>query len=80
MEKILSEEPARELSSREIAKVLGGLLGGLANFCKPEDIKAAITFTYKNIDVYTEWFNKLKSAEVKGFEQTILNEFNERTK
>lgn len=41
---ILDARPARELTSREVAKLLGGTLGSLAGLARPETIDAAIRF------------------------------------
>lgn len=38
----LDPRPARALTSREIAKVLGGAIGGLLGFCDEEQIRQAV--------------------------------------
>lgn len=38
----LDPRPARALTSREIAKVLGGAIGGLLGFCNAEDVRYAV--------------------------------------
>lgn len=38
----LDPRPARALTSREIAKVLGGAIGGLLNFCELEQVRQAV--------------------------------------
>jgi hypothetical protein len=38
----LDPRPARALTSREIAKVLGGTIGGLLGFCAEEDVRSAV--------------------------------------
>lgn len=43
-DKILDTRPARELTSRECAKIIGSLLSGLAGMAKPEAIFAALDF------------------------------------
>jgi len=43
-EKLLDPRPARELTSREAAKLLGGTVGALATLCPPETIMAALNF------------------------------------
>lgn len=43
-DKKLDERTARELTSREAAKLLGGFLGGLAGMAPPEAIFAALDF------------------------------------
>ncbi len=42
--KKLDPRPARELTSREVSKILGGMLGGLANLAPPETLFAALDF------------------------------------
>jgi hypothetical protein len=56
MRRTLSTEPARELTSREIAKIVGGLLGALATWCKPHDIGRVIDHLHENKDVYLGQF------------------------
>jgi hypothetical protein len=40
----LDPEPARQLSSRECAKILGGTLGCLMTMAPAEDVKAAVAW------------------------------------
>jgi hypothetical protein len=42
MKKTLDPRPARQLTSRECAKILGGVIGGLIDTAKPEDVRAAV--------------------------------------
>lgn len=60
MKKILSVEPNRPLSSREIATILGGVIGCLSTFCEKKEIDAALEF----IHVYKDRY--LKISEVLG--------------
>jgi len=60
MKKLLSETPNRPLSSREIATILGGVIGCLATFCETKEIGAALEFIYIHKDRY------LKLSEVLG--------------
>jgi hypothetical protein len=51
MEHHLSAQPARLLTSREIAKVLCGFVGTLAGeMASPEDVRAAVVFLGDHID------------------------------
>lgn len=40
----LDPRPARQLTSREVAKLLGGSLGSLAGLCPPDVLREAIAF------------------------------------
>lgn len=51
---ILSPQPARPLTSREIARILSGLLGGLAAWCSPTEIVAALDHLHENRAYYLE--------------------------
>jgi len=48
----LNTEPARPLTSREIAKVLAGVLGTLAGWCDPADIETAMNHFYTHAEAY----------------------------
>ena len=52
MGKHLDPRPARELTSREVAKLLGGLLGGLADaeWIPIETLKSALAFWVENVE------------------------------
>lgn len=51
MEHHLSPQPARLLTSREVAKILCGFVGSLAGeMASPEDVKAAVDFLDEHID------------------------------
>ncbi len=41
---MLDPRPARQLTSREVAKLLGGHLGSLAGLCPPDVLRAAVNF------------------------------------
>lgn len=40
----LDTRPVRPLTSRELASVLGGLLGGVLEWCEPDAVAAALRF------------------------------------
>jgi len=48
----LDKRPNRPLTSREIASILGGLIGSMGSFCRREDIVSAIEFLYENRTKY----------------------------
>lgn len=50
----IDRKPARPLTSREIAKIVSGLLGGLAGWCDPDDIAAAIEHFHENRELYLQ--------------------------
>lgn len=67
---ILDARPARELTSREVAKLLGGHLGSLAGLARPETIEAAIQFytDEKYRAKHREFFDGLwRQAVAQGF-------------
>lgn len=51
-EKNLTEESARPLNSREIAKIISAVLGGFVSWCDPEEIMAAIDHIHANREGY----------------------------
>lgn len=55
----LSTEPARPLTSREIAKIISGTLGGLAAWCSPDELLAAIDHLHEHrayyLKVWRSW-------------------------
>ena len=68
----LSRDPARPLTSREIAKAVSGLLGGLAAWCDPEEIDRAMEHFQQNRALYLgTWreVNKQAAAAAKGWTQ-----------
>lgn len=67
-EKFLDDRPARELTSREVAKLLGGFLGGAAGCARPERLKAALDFyaSDQNKDAHRQlWEEIWKEAVIK---------------
>lgn len=66
MKRILDERPARPLTSREINKVLGGVVGSLAEWCEREDIWAALEFFLAHKDEYNTMFDMIQSGGSKS--------------
>lgn len=60
--RFLNPEPARPLTSREIAKLLGSILCGLSGYCEVKNIVAAIEFTYHYREEYRKQFDALKQT------------------
>lgn len=48
----LDTRPAKPLTSREIAKVIASVCGGLAQWCDPADIEAAFGHFHQHADTY----------------------------
>lgn len=59
--KHLSPEPARALTSREIAKVISGNLGSFLGWCDPDDIRTAVEHIAANIDNYYSFWKQQDS-------------------
>lgn len=59
----LDAQPARPLSSREIAKLLSTILGGLASngWCKPDDIIDAIDHIAEYREQYLAILKSMRS-------------------
>ncbi len=54
-DRILSVEPARELTSREVAKIVCSLIGGFAQWIPKETVRSALLFCVKHLDrIYDE--------------------------
>jgi hypothetical protein len=64
MLKPLSKEPARRLTDREVAKVLGGLLGGLCDMSSVDDVKNAVEWWAKTDEAW-EMFRQMHGGEAK---------------
>jgi hypothetical protein len=60
----LDSRPARPLTSREIAKVLATVCGGLAGWCDPDDIVDALEHFHQNAEQYREMFKASAKAAV----------------
>ncbi len=56
----LHPDPARPLTSREIAKMVSSLLGGLAEYCEVDEIMDALDHFTENRKVYKETFETIK--------------------
>jgi hypothetical protein len=54
--KKLSAEPARKLTSRELAKIFSGLIGSLAAWNDVDDVLAAIDHIGENRTIYKKQF------------------------
>lgn len=52
----LNKEPARALTSREIAKVVGAVLGGFVSWCGSEPVIAALEHLVENQQGYIDEF------------------------
>lgn len=48
----LDPRPARALTSREIAKMIMGLLGGLAQFCEIGEMRRAVSWISETEDAW----------------------------
>lgn len=55
----LDSEPARPLSSREIAKIVSGILGTLAEFCEPSDICDAMAHFHDHAQTYEKAWREI---------------------
>ena len=53
-DKMLDPRPVAPLTSREIAKLIGGMIGTLGSWCDWKEIRAAIEFTAANLDAYEQ--------------------------
>lgn len=62
----LNPEPARPLKSREIAKILGSVLGGLAEWCDIEELEAAIDHFSENKESYKDMVQFVKLINQKA--------------
>ncbi|HYX22395.1 MAG TPA: hypothetical protein VFA98_16245 [Thermoanaerobaculia bacterium] len=60
--KPLSKEPARKLNDREVAKILGGLLGGLCDMASVEDVKNAVEWWASEDDAW-EMFREMHKRQ-----------------
>lgn len=64
----LHAAPARPLTSREIAKIISGLVGSLAQWCEPAEIEAAFAHFHEHAERYSEAWRVVhrtaKSADV----------------
>lgn len=49
---MLHPDSARPLTSREIAKIVSSLLGGLAEFCEPSEICDAMAHFHDHAQAY----------------------------
>lgn len=50
----LDKNPARTLTSREIAKVVGSILGGMADWCDPKEIMDAVNHFHEHREKYKD--------------------------
>lgn len=64
MERILDTRPNRPLTSREIATVICGTLGGFASFCDPKEIEAAIRFVYTHRERFLKFGEAFNTTEL----------------
>jgi len=55
----LNTEAARPLTSREIAKILSSVLGGLAEWCEPLEIMRALRHFDEHEETYIRAFIKI---------------------
>ena len=62
MKRHLSHMPSEHLNSRQIAKILTSVMGGLAGWNHLEDLAAAIDFIYENKAGLLEFFAATKPA------------------
>lgn len=58
----LSPDPARPLTSREIAKIISGVVGSLAEWCDPAEIEKAFEHFHENADLYREVWRRVRDA------------------
>lgn len=59
----LDPNPARtDLTSREIAKLLGGFIGGLIEMAEVDEIEAAVKWWAENPEVW-DHFQKIKKTQ-----------------
>lgn len=55
----LTRQPARPLTSREIARIISGLVGGLAQWCSPTEITAALDHLHQHRATYLEMWRRV---------------------
>lgn len=57
----LSKEPARKLTDREVAKILGSLIGGLCEMASIDDVRNAVAWWAEEDDAW-EMFREMQKG------------------
>lgn len=65
----LDPNAARPLTSREIAKAISGLLGGLSSFCHPRAIADALDHFNNHRDAYMRAWHAGYGADPEAIEE-----------
>jgi hypothetical protein len=60
MKKNLTNAPARELNSREVAKIIAGLMGSLVSWNDVDTVMSGIDHIAKHREAYREQFVQIK--------------------
>ena len=61
--RLLDPRPARRLTSREVCKVLGGVIGGMAmDMAGDDEIFTALEFILKHRESYAQMFRAQRAA------------------